>query len=206
MICHINAPTNKVLPYNCSMHTLSPNIQIKPYMLPYTNRSSHTFSYTHTDQSIQSLLHIQSKAHILPHAHTGQNIQTPHTYRAKHTISTHIQSKTYNIPHTYKARHTIFHIHTGQSILSTARILQQTCCHKQIGEDIPLPREACYQSYSPRHTFSHGHLPTDIVSQYLILVHMYRSLERHGHPRTQQHRYHSKAICHGRQDYQHHSC
>ena len=96
MIRHKNAPTNTNLQYYCSMHTLSPNIQIKPYMLPHTYRSSHTTSHTHTDQSIQSLIHIQGKAYKL-HTHTEQNIQYP----------THIQSKAHNLPHTYGSEHTI---------------------------------------------------------------------------------------------------
>ena len=191
---NITAQCIRSRPTYRSSHTCSQQIQIKPYIF-----------HTHTDQGIQSLIHMQSKAQILLHIHTGQNIQTPHTYRAMHKISTYIQSKAYNIPHTYRARHTIFHIHTGQSILSTTRILLQTCCHKHVSQDIPLPTDACYQSYSSRHTISYGHLPADIVLPYTALVHMYRPLDRHGHPRTQQHRYHSKAACHGRQDYQHHN-
>lgn len=185
MICHKNAPTNINLQYYCSMHTLSPNLQIKPHIFPHTYRSKYTISRTHTEQGTQS---------------------PTHTYRAEHTNFTHIQSKAYNIPHTYRARHRSFHTHTGQSIRSSTGILPHICCHKHVSQDIPLPRDVCYQIYSSRHTFNYGHFPADIISPNTILVHMYRSLGRHGYPRTQQHRYHSKATCHGRQDYQRHNC
>ena len=94
---------NTMLQYYCSMHTLSPNIQIKPRMLLYTCRSSHTFSHTHTI----SLTHTEQGTH-LPPTHTRQIIQPPHTYRAKHTNSTHMQSKAY-----------IFHPHTEQGTQSS---------------------------------------------------------------------------------------
>ena len=146
----------------------------------------------------------------LPPTYTRQIIQPPHTYRAKHTTSTHMQSKTYNIhthtkqniqhPHAYKARH-IFHIPTDQSIRSTTSILPQTSCYKHVSQDIPLPTDTCYPNYSTRHTFSYGRLPAHTILANRIPVHMYWFLERHGHPKTLQHRYHSKAACHGRQDY-----
>ena len=173
---------NAILQYYCSMHTLSPNIQIKPRMLLYTYRSSYTFSHTHTDQSIQSLLHIQSRAHI----------SHPHIQGKLYNLHTHTKQSIY-IPPTYRARHTIFHIPTDQSIRSTTRILPQTFCHKHVSQDIPLPTDTCYQSYSSRHTFSYGHLPAHIILPNRISVHMYWSLERRGHPRTQQHRYHSQS-------------
>ena len=181
---HKQNPTISLLnAYALAKHTA----QATP--LPHTYRSSNTSSHTHTDQSIHSPTHTQTKAynllytyrarHTFSHTHIQSKTYNFHTHQSNaynlHTHTeqgphspTHIQSKAHILPHTYRARHTISHLHSGQSILSTTRILPPKCCHKHTSQDIPLPRDACYQSYSSRHTFSYGYLPAKLVLPYTI--------------------------------------
>ena len=180
---------NRILQYYCSMHTLSPK-----------HKSRHTFSYKHTEQITHSPTYIQSKA-TSSYIHTGQSILSPTYIQSKATFSSiyteqRIPSITNVLRWACAWRRVASHKHSHTTRAPRA------CCHKHIGQDIPLPRNTCYQRYSLRHTFNYEHLPANTWLPYTILFHGHRFPKRNGHQRTYEHRHHNTTTCHSRQDNQ----
>ena len=200
---HKHAPTNRILQYHCSMHTLPPKY-----------KSRHTFSYKHTEQITHSPTYIQSKA-TSSYIHTGQSILLLHPSRARHSSPTYIQSKA-----------TFSSIYIEQGIPSITNVLRwayawrrvashqhshttrapRSCCHRHISQDIPFPRNTCYQRYLSRHTFNYEHLPTNTWLPYTILFRGHRFPKRNGHQRTYEHRHHNTTTCNSREDNQSSNC
>ena len=185
----------------------------------YAHRGTALHKHPPTNNEQQILWHKPTKTfagvHDLPqkcsHKHNPTILLLNAYALAQHT------DQAINAPKKYRSSFAFSHTRTDQGTQSSTYILARAYCQprgsshrcaatKMLAKTYHYP-EMLVTKVNRQGTRSATVIfPRDIVSPNTILMHMYRSLERHGHPKAQHHRYHSKATFHGRQDYQHHNC